>query len=43
VVLALLIGATLAALGRRGPLETLVTWAGRAAGRPLSRTKILAG
>lgn len=43
VLLALLIGATLAALGRRGPLETLVTWAGRTAGRPLSRTKTLAG
>jgi hypothetical protein len=42
VLLALLIGATLAALGRRGPLETLVTWAGRTAGRPLSQTKILA-
>ena len=29
VVLALAIGVILAALGRRGPLETLVTWAGR--------------
>jgi hypothetical protein len=43
VVLALLIGATLSALGRRGPLETLVTWVGRTAGRPLSRVDSLAG
>ncbi|MGD8193730.1 hypothetical protein ACEXQB_004465 [Herbiconiux sp. P18] len=33
VVLALLIGCLLAVLGRRGPLETAVTWAGRSAGR----------
>ena len=33
VVLALLIGGLLAALGRRGPLESFVTWTGRLFGR----------
>ncbi len=33
VVLALLIGGLLVALGRRGPLETFVTWVGRRFGR----------
>ena len=33
IVLALLIGGLLAALGRRGPLETFVTWVGRRFGR----------
>ncbi|MFB2580153.1 heparan-alpha-glucosaminide N-acetyltransferase domain-containing protein [Herbiconiux sp. P15] len=35
VLLALLIGSFLAFLGRRGPLETFVTWVGRLFARPL--------